>query len=376
MTTTEQPKFQKNAKINWYRTKVDKKVMSELMKQDNWHGFVQVGLQLGLFITTGLLAYAAFLNISAANWMWAVPLLLLALFVHGTFGSFMGLGGPVHELCHKTPFKSKFWNEFFLKVYSFISWSDPVWFRPSHVKHHQVTVHKDYDGEVVLPQYIDYRNWRFWVSLLAMDIKTPYYVIKGTLRRARGIVDGDWAQFILPEEDKKLRREYANWARFQLIGHALLAAIFIATGNWFLIIVFNFGTIYCAWLGFLCGFPQHFGLSPNTPDFRLCCRTYTCSWLPAFLYWNMQYHIEHHMYPGVPFYNLPKLRKVLEHDLPPATKGLWATWKEMVAIQLRQNADPNYVFIPTLPGSNGDRVDDSILQGEATAALENTPATA
>lgn len=341
--------------------------MSELMKQDNWHGFLQVGLQLGLFIATGLGAYAAYLNINSANWAWAVPLLLLALFVHGTFGAFMGLGGPVHELCHKTPFKSKFWNEFFLKVYSFISWSDYVWFRPSHVKHHQVTVHKDYDGEVVLPQYIDYRNWRFWLSLFAGDIRMPYYIIKGMWAKANGKVDGDWAQYILPEDDKKLRRQYTNWARFQLIGHLVLAGIFIATGNWFLIIVFNFGTTYCVWLAFLCGFPQHFGLSPNTPDFRLCCRTYTCSWLPAFLYWNMQYHIEHHMYPGVPFYNLPKLRKALEHDLPPATNGLWATWKDMVTIQLRQNKEPGYTFVPTLPSISGERIDDAVLENEAAA---------
>lgn len=363
METTKQ-KFQKNAKINWYRTKVDKKVMSELIRQDNWHGFLQVGLQLGLFITTGLLAYAAFLNINSLNWMWSVPLLLLVLFIHGTQGPFMS-SIAMHELCHKTPFKSKFWNEFFLKVYSFLSWSDPVWFRPSHVKHHQVTVHKDYDGEVVLPQSFNFRNWQFWLSMLACDPRAPYSIIKATWRRSRGIVDGDWYNFVLPEEDKKLRDEHANWARFQLIGHALLAALFIATGHWFLIIVFNLGTLYCGWLGFLCGSPQHYGMAPDTPDFRLCCRTYTCSWLPAFLYWNMQYHIEHHMYPGVPFYNLPKLRKALEHDLPPAPHGLWATWKEMLYIHRMQKTDPDFFLVPELPSSSGERVDASILENEA-----------
>ena len=64
---------------------------------------------------------------------------------------------------------------------------------------------------------------------------------------------------------------------------------------------------YCKWLNFLCGAPQHFGLSSNAPDFRLCCRTYISRGLPAFLYWNMQHHIEHHMFPAIPFFNLPKV---------------------------------------------------------------------
>ena len=102
-----------------------------------------------------------------------------------------------------------------------------------------------------------------------------------------------------------------------LLGHALLAVLFIATGHWFLIVIVNLGGQYCGWLGFLTGTPQHYGLSANVPDHRLSCRTYTCSWLPAFLYWNMQHHIEHHMFPAVPFYNLPKLRKShSSNDMP------------------------------------------------------------
>ena len=137
-------------KINWYRSPVDRAVLSELMQTSDARGFLQVLPQLALFAITGALAYAAFLNVSSLNWPWAVPLLLGALFVHGTFSSFLGSVGPVHELCHKTPFRSKGLNEFFLKIFSFLSWSDYIGFRPSHVKHHPVTVHTDHDGEVVL----------------------------------------------------------------------------------------------------------------------------------------------------------------------------------------------------------------------------------
>ena len=119
------------------------------------------------------------------------------------------------------------------------------------------------------------------------------------------------------------------------------------------------------WFEFLVAAPQHVGLSPNMPDFRLNTRTYTSGWLPAFFYWNMQYHVEHHMYPAVPFYNLPRLRAAMAYDLPPAPHGLWATWKEILPIMKRQRIDPTYVYVPPLPKNEGDRATADTVFHEA-----------
>ena len=139
------------------------------------------------------------------------------------------------------------------------------------------------------------------------------------------------------------------YKRQVLGGHAALAAVFVATGNWILVPVVNFGCLYCPWLQTLTGAPQHAGLTPDVPDWRLCCRTYTCHWFPAFLYWNMQYHVEHHMFPAVPFYHLPRLRETIAHDLPPAPHGLFAVWREMLPILRRQREEPGWFFTPQIP---------------------------
>ena len=348
---------------------MDPTLIRELMKRSDLQGFRQSLSHLGLFFTTGMLTYFVFRRIDGSNWMWCVPLLLAALFVHGTFSRFIG-GTSCHELGHRTPFKTKVLNDFFLRIFAFFGWWDHVWFRPSHIKHHQVTVHGDYDGEVVLPKEFTFKDWKFWLDLFAWNPLATWDTLKLYYGRATGRMDNEWYEFVLPESDAKLRNKHRNWARFALIGHAVLAAFFIATGHWFLIIVFTFANHYCRWLGFLCGNPQHFGLSPNTPDFRLCCRTYTCSWLPAFLYWNMQYHVEHHMFPAVPFFNLPKLRAAIAHDLPPAPHGLLTTWKEMLVIHRKQIADPNYTFVPELPRSEGDHAEDKVLEREAALVLD------
>ncbi len=361
-------------KISWYRCRINRTVMGELMQTSNARGFLQVIPQLALFLGIGALAYAAFRHINSSNWLTSVPLLLAAVFLHGTLSNFLGSVGPVHELCHKTPFRSKALNEFFLKIFSFLSWTDYIAFRPSHVKHHQVTVHTDHDGEVVLPRKLDWEFVRFYAAILTVNPKIAWRRISALVHAARGrIVDGEldggWLQRVMPEENVALRTEHRRWARTVLFGQFALAALFVALGYPFLILIFNFGAFYCPWFALLCGLPQHLGLSPNVPDFRLCCRTYTSGPLVGFLYWNMNYHVEHHMFPAVPFYNLPRLRAAIAADLPPAPHGLVATWREIFGILKRQKTDPAYCFVPALPGAAGDRVGDVALEREAAGTL-------
>ena len=59
------------------------------------------------------------------------------------------------------------------------------------------------------------------------------------------------------------------------------------------------------------------------------------------------------MYPAVPFYNLPKLRQAIGHDLPPAPHGLRATWREMLALKRKFLADPNFRYVPPVPNAIG-----------------------
>ena len=335
-------------RIDWYRSPIDPTVLRELMQRNDFRAWLQTGSHLGLFFLTGALAYAAFLNVSAANWAWSVPLLILALFVHGTMGPFMGLIA-IHELQHRTVFRSRRLNAFFERVYAFLSWSDFIWYQQSHAVHHQATCHAAHDGEVHLPIRFSLRRWKVWLGLLAWNPANTWRKLKTVWQHANGRVSGDWYRHVLPENDARLRQRHRRWARFLLTGHAALALIFVLSGNWFLVVVFTFGTQYCGWLGFLCGVPQHYGLNANVPDFRQNTRTFTCSWLPAFYYWNMQYHLEHHMFPAVPFYNLPKLRKAIEHDLPHAPHGLVATWREMLDLRRRFLANPDFRYLPTVP---------------------------
>ena len=50
----------------------------------------------------------------------------------------------------------------------------------------------------------------------------------------------------------------------------------------------------------------------------------------------MNYHIEHHMFPLVPYYNLPKLHAEIKHDLPEPSPSIWAAYAELLPVLRRQ----------------------------------------
>lgn len=351
MSSSHTPVYDTEVTIDWYRSPVDQAELKNLMQRSDFRGWLQTLGHLGWFITTGATAYVCFTHLDANNALYMMPLLLLSLFIHGTMGPFMGLIA-IHELQHRTVFKSKGLCEFFEKLYAFLSWSDYIWYQESHAIHHRATCHAQHDGEVVLPVKFSLRQWQVWLGLLAWDPQQTWMRLKTTWLHARGEIRGDWYRTVLPVSQPKLRLRHERWAQGLLLGHGCLALLFVISGHWFLLVVFTFGTQYCRWLGFLCAVPQHYGLNPDIADFRQNTRTYTCSWLPGFYYWNMQYHLEHHMYPAVPFFNLPRLHELLKSDLPPAPHGLRATWREMLSIRDRKKVTPEYYHDPFTPAGS------------------------
>jgi fatty acid desaturase len=71
-----------------------------------------------------------------------------------------------------------------------------------------------------------------------------------------------------------------------------------------------------------------------------------------FLYWNMNYHVEHHMFPMVPYYRLPELHEEIARDCAPPYPSLWAAYKEIIPAVVRQLKDQEYyVRRELLPGA-------------------------
>lgn len=324
--------------INWYRTKTPSAEMKKLHERSDFKGAVQT---LGYFSILAGFGVAAWYSFN--HWPWYATVGLV--FLYGMVNAF--LINAVHELGHGTVFATKWLNAFFCRVFAFLGWINHETFASSHIRHHRYTLHPPDDLEVVLP--IKMAVWH----ALKTGIVNPLFFFReslyNTVRIARGQFRGEWELTLYPASDPDSRKAPVRWTRFLLAGHGAIIVASVATGQWIIPILTCGHMCYGSWLFFFCNNTQHVGLRDFVDDFRLCSRTFTLNPVVRFLYWQMNYHIEHHMYAAVPCYNLDRLHKLIEHDLPPTPRGLVGVWRQIDMILQRQAADPSYQFEPALP---------------------------
>ena len=327
-------------RVDWYRTPLPRETLASLNRRSDLKGAAQTLGILGLFLLSGGAAWY-----SSLHFPWPVTLLLV--FVHGSFYGFNVNG--VHELSHRSVFRTKLLNDFFVHVFGFLGMHSVVYFRHSHLLHHLYTLHPPDDLEVVLPLEYDLRCYLKIAFVNPLGVKHKFQTL---VRWSRGrFAPGYESDVLFPATEPGRQGAIIREARFLLAGHLLLVALALVSGQWMLIVLVTLANFYGDWLLYLLNNTQHVGLMDNVPDYRLCTRTFHVNPFLRFLYWHMNYHIEHHMYAAVPCYNLRRLHKAIRHDLPPVSDGLVATWREIIDIMRRQHEDPTWQYRVTLPES-------------------------
>jgi fatty acid desaturase len=328
-------------KISWYRTPIDRNLLRHLTRRSDARGLLQSG--------SFLLVYLAFVFLSSYFFLQRLWIPMVAVcYAHCLFHGFVGMEAAVHELSHGTPFKTKWLNEVFYYLFCFLSWNSGLHFRVSHMKHHQFTVHRGLDKEVVL-EPINFKWWEY-MGWFFFDIRKFRMIMIPNIAHFFGRADVDFFAWdpLFPPGDRR-RRRMCNWARFMVIGHIVLLGVFIYFQLWVLIFVVTFGYFFISFTSRGCGIQQHLGLRPNVPDWRVSCHTVVFGPLMRYLYWNMNYHIEHHMYAAVPFYNLRRLHRAIAHDTPEPLRGFLTGIRKILSIQKQQREDPGYCFTPEFP---------------------------
>ena len=256
-------------RFDWYRSPIDRAVLAELNRRNDWQPLLHNLGMLGFSVATGVVAVWAFHHLA---WPWVVA----AIWVHCSFYGFFGGGTGGHELAHKSMFKSRWLNEFFLRLNGFLTWFNYINFRRSHAKHHQYTTHHDYDLEVMLPLNF---KWHAWLYGFTFHPKSLLLVFPHLFRQCFGrsrevILRTEWERILFPESDPEGLRKMVRWARVLLFGHAALALVFVLSGNWILLFLVTFAPFFARWFGILTHVPQHIGMEPDVADWRRSTRTY------------------------------------------------------------------------------------------------------
>jgi Na+-transporting NADH:ubiquinone oxidoreductase subunit F len=318
------------AEADWYTSPVPKDLLRDLLERRDGPAIRDCLVYVGLLGASG---YATFLL--WGSW-WALPPMLMYGVLYASASD-----ARWHEAGHGTAFRTDWLNDLLYEVASFMVLRESVPWRWSHTRHHSDTIIVGRDPEIAVPRPPDFRemflkcfNYRAWRR----------YVTNVTLH-ALGRITPVEATFIPPAEYPKVYRRARIYAAIMLA----VAALCVWYRTW-LPLVFVFGpNLYGAWLMAIYGWTQHAALAENVLDHRLNCRTIYMNPIHRFLYWNMNYHTEHHMFPLVPYHQLPRLHALVKDDCPAPYPSLWAAYREIVPALLRQRREPGWYVRRTLP---------------------------
>ena len=232
-------------------------------------------------------------------------------------------------------------NDVVYQIASFMIARNPVTWRWSHARHHTDTVIVGRDPEIAVMRPPDLLR----VALNFVGMLDVWHYMIDMLRNAAGIVSDAEKSFIPEQERYKVVRA----ARVHLAIYVATVALALWMGSWLPLMIVGLPRMYGAWHGILTGLLQHGGLADNVTDHRLNSRTVLMNPVSRFIYWNMNYHVEHHMFPMVPYHALPRLHELIKHDLPAPNPSMWDGYREMIPAFLRQLRNEDYFLQRQLP---------------------------
>jgi fatty acid desaturase len=316
----------------WYACPISRKELKEIMQRRDGPAIRDTAIWIGALLVSGALAWHFW-----GGWA-SVPFFLIYGVLYGSTGD-----SRWHECGHGTAFKTRWMNDVVYHIACFMMLREPTIWLWSHTRHHTDTIIVGRDPEIAAPRPPDFLT----LGLNVLAIKSSASAIKNILLHVAGRLNAEEATFVPDMERWKIflvARIYA----------AILAAVIIAclaTRSILPAMFVGLPTLYGGFFALYFGLTQHAGLAEDVLDHRLNSRTVYMNPIFRFLYWNMNYHVEHHMFPMAPYHALPKLHAAIKADCPAPYPSSIAAYREIIPALLKQARNPSYYVKRELPAS-------------------------
>ncbi|MBB5751818.1 fatty acid desaturase family protein [Prosthecomicrobium pneumaticum] len=319
------------ATADWYQCPIPRKEMKALMARSDGPALRDTAIWFAALFLSGLGGWYFW-----GTW-WCVPFFAVYGILYGSSSD-----SRWHECGHGTAFKTPWMNEVVYQIACFMILREPTVWRWSHTRHHTDTIIVGRDPEIAAPRPPDIAG----ILLNVFALKSSWVALKKIALHATGRLYPDEALYIPESERGKVFRV----ARIYLVILIAVAAWCLAIGSILPAMFIGLPTLYGAAFVVVFGLTQHAGLDEDVLDHRLNSRTVYMNPVFRFLYWNMNYHVEHHMFPMVPYHQLPKLHARIKDDCPTPYSGLWEAYREIIPALWRQRKDPRFFVRRRLPG--------------------------
>ncbi|HMP75931.1 MAG TPA: NADH:ubiquinone reductase (Na(+)-transporting) subunit F [Kiritimatiellia bacterium] len=324
------------AEATWYTSPVPKAEMRKLLERRDGPAVRDTILWFALLIGT-----AAWASATWGTWWCVIPFILYGVFYATAADS------RWHEAGHGTAFKTDWMNNVVYEIASFMMLRESTVWRWSHTRHHSDTIIVGRDPEIAVPRPPDIQT--LVLNLFALKIYPKYFA--GIIRHSFGRMSEAERQYVPESEFSTIFFK----ARIHLLIYLGTIALAIHQRSVLPLMFIGMPNLYGSWLTNIYGLTQHAGLAENVLDHRLNCRTVYMNRIHRYLYWNMNYHVEHHMFPLVPYHNLPRLHEIVKPDMPEPYRDLIEAWREIIPAVLRQVKDPAYHVKRKLPTPTNPR---------------------
>jgi fatty acid desaturase len=323
----------------WYSCPIDRKTLKNLMQRFDGPAVRDSAIWLAALAVSGALAFHF-----RGQWI-ALPFFAVYGVIYGSSSD-----SRWHECSHGTAFKTHQLNDAIYIVACVMIVREPTVWRWSHARHHTDTLIVGRDPEIAVerpPNFI----------ALALDMFALKHVATAMYKlmiHSFGHVTADECTYV-PETE---RWRVAWEARAGLGLVVALIAWCVTVSSVMPAMFIGLPSIYGACFGPFFAITQHAGLAENVLDHRLNTRTVYMNPVFRFLYWNMNYHVEHHMFPMVPYHALPKLHEATRPYCPPPYRSCWQAYREIIPALLRQRRDPRWSIVRPLPMTANEAVSD------------------
>ena len=214
----------------------------------------------------------------------------------------------MHDAAHFRFLRNKKWNDLvtnFSSMYPLFSSIEQ--YRQNHLRHH---MHLNTEDDPDWFAKLGRKEFQFPKTKREFIARVLSYFLL-----IKGIQDALWfLKRFYPMEEQKKSKKKKNKKFERLAFYIVLAILLTVFGGW------KYFGMYWA-IPYLSTFfmfqyirsvAEHFG-ELSYDHLLTSTRSIKVNWIESFFFapHNVGYHLEHHLYPGVPFYHLPKLHKML-----------------------------------------------------------------
>mmetsp|Transcript_15059 Transcript_15059/g.22228 ORF Transcript_15059/g.22228 Transcript_15059/m.22228 type:complete len:404 (-) Transcript_15059:237-1448(-) len=317
---------------------LDDNVVLSLCTKSDWEGFKRLLTNCAILIctakTTGFIWGESEMIQSSAFHFASKYVLFPALYMFYGFQIQCFGYAAQHELMHRTAFRTRWINDTLLFLVSIPCFEFGKHEKAMHKQHHTYTndIHRDpeltsfWDREELENKgfrKVAANRWEYVLEFIDLASVMKSHLMR-IINSSRGIpVDYTGTKWSLENwrYGDEVMRDLQVTAQFQIGVYLIILALPMLAEKGMKELLFYW--LIPAILGFI---PINFVRNAEHADCFIskqgdeinCLRnTRSCrsNFIVRHLMWNMNFHAEHHLYPMVPFYNLPKLSDLLEESL-------------------------------------------------------------